>query len=173
MKRIMAMILAVWMLGAFVTGCKSEERIQNEIASVERYQYPINIDSEDWFDYTVQEKTNMLRIPQEILEDLSDLQLLFAIGDYPYFVSVYGFDEAHFSTFSSYCSAFEELLSRKSFLKSLETYGEAVAREYLADQTDILNFTRADMILSLVEVYTGSRPDVSDLLKAWAELDTN
>lgn len=159
------------MLCPFLTGCRSEETILEDLASVQRYQYPIDVTSEDWFAYSVVEKVEMLKIPQETLDGMSDLQLLYAAADYPYFVdvSIYGFDPDSFSIYGNHCSAFGELLSRKSFLKSLETYGEAIAREYLADPGNHLDVARADLILGMMEVYTGSRPDVSDALEGYAD----
>ena len=158
MKRTISVILSIFMLGAFLSGCAGESKIKEEIDSVERYQYPIDVTSEDWFEYTVAEKSNMLLIPQETLDDMTDLQLLFATADYPYFcdASIYGFNKDGFDTFSKYCSAFHELQSRKSFLKTLKTYGKPVAQLYL----NTLDIARADLILGMMEVYLGSRPNV-------------
>ena len=162
MKRTIAVILSILLLGTFLIGCASEKRIKKAIESVERYQYPIDVTSEDWFEYTVAEKSNMLLIPQETLDDMTDLQLLFATADYPYFcdASIYGFNKDGFDTFSKYCSAFHELQSRKSFLKTLKTYGKPVALLYLSDPNNTLDIARADLILGMMEVYLGSRPNV-------------
>ena len=106
--------------------------------------------------------TDMLRISQETLDDMTDLQLLFATADYPYFcdVSMYGFNQEGFDTFSAYCSAFDELQSRKSFLKTLKTYGKPVAQLYLSDPNNTLDIARADLILGMMEFYLGARPEV-------------
>ena len=162
MKRTIAAILALLILSTCFSGCAGEKRVKEVIASVERYQYPIDVTSEDWFEYTVAQKSDMLRISQETLDDMTDLQLLFATADYPYFcdVSMYGFNQEGFDTFSAYCSAFDELQSRKSFLKTLKTYGKPVAQLYLSDPNNTLDIARADLILGMMEFYLGARPEV-------------
>lgn len=164
MKRTIAAIVSFLLLGIFLTGCTSEKKVKEAINSVQRYQYPIDYTCEDWFDYTVLEKSEMLRIPQETLDGMSDLQLLFATADYPYFVDafIYGLDEDGFAVYAQYCSAFGELSSRKSFQKALKTYGKAVAQAYFSDKNDAQNISRADLILNILEVYTGTRPDMSE-----------
>lgn len=171
MKRFFAVILSLLVLGTCLAGCASEKRIREEIATVERYSYPIDISSVNWFDYTVSEKSEMLRIPQETLDEMSDLQLLFATADYPYFIdaTIYGYDEAGFAVYGKYCTAFGELLSRKSFQKSLKIYGEAVAQVYLSDQTGEHydhNLLKGDLILSIMKVYLGYRPDETEETKS-------
>lgn len=150
MKRTIAAVLSIFILAVCLSGCASEEEIHDAVDSVERYKYPIDVTSEDWFDYSVVEKSKMLMIPHETLNGMSDIQLLYATADYPYFidVSVYGFDKDGFATFAKYCSAFRELQSRKSFLKTLETYGRATAQEYL----NTMDIARADLILGMMEV---------------------
>lgn len=159
MKRIITVILSILMLSVFLTGFSSVTENKEVVGPVERYRYPIDITSEDWFEYSVIEKSDMLMIPQETLDDMSDLQLLYAIADYPYFCDAffYGLDKDGLAVFAKYCSAFNELLSRDSFLESLNTYGKAIAQEYLSDLSNTLNVAKADLILNLMAFYSDAR----------------
>ena len=132
--------------------------------SVERYRYVLNASSDDWFNYTVLEKNEMLQIPQEILSKLSDIQLLYAIADYPYFgdAYAYGIDKNGLDTFAKYCSAFREFLARESFLDSLNSYGIGIAEKYASDSCDPLNNLRAQLIMDLISFYNSSSESLRD-----------
>ena len=154
MKKIMSVVLALLLVSAFLTGATYNEKTQKPI----RYRYDINVSSADWFDYTVLEKSELLRIPQNILDGMSDLELLYAIADYPYFgdAFAYGIDKDGLDTFAEYCSAFNELRSRDSFIESLNRYGKAVIQEYESDSNDSFNKLRAELIGDLVAFYNAS-----------------
>lgn len=153
MKGITSFFMAIVLMSCFMTGKipKSERKTSN----VNHYHYPINTNSDDWFDYSVLEKSEMLKISQDCLDKMSDLQLLYAIADYPYFgdIYAYGFDKEGLEIFADYCSAFEELLSRASFLSSLNKYGLQIAQEYTSDTSDRLNSLRGDLIKDLLYYY--------------------
>ena len=152
MKKISFIIMAI-LLCFSMTGSDFKS---NRCLPLFRYSYPIDFDSEEWFDYTVLEKSSMLMIPQTILDSMSDIELLYAIADYPYFgdLYLYGFDENGLAAFAEYCSAFKELQSRQTFLKSLNAFGRRVAQYYASDEMVSFNDLRAGLILDLMDYFT-------------------
>ena len=95
----------------------------------EHYVYPIDVTSESWFDYTVLEKSEMLRIDDETLGKMTDEDLVYAIADYPYLVDYLAYGE-DVLRFSEYCSAMGELLSRETCADSLRKYSKQIIEEY-------------------------------------------
>lgn len=95
------------------------------------HRYQITPESNDWFDYTVQEKTEMLRIDDTELEKMSDQQLVRAIADYPYLVDIYAYDSIGegIEKLSENCDAFAELMSRNSGEKSMFKYGKQIVEK--------------------------------------------
>ncbi len=79
------------------------------------YQYPVTPKSEEWKDMTVQEKMQACRIPNEKMSSLSNLALVKAITDYPFFVDLYVYDSIEYAVkiFPNQCDAYKEILSRK------------------------------------------------------------
>ena len=154
------LLLICVVLSGFSYASGSRESVEG----VERYRYPIDVNSEDWFSYSVLEKSEMLRISQEVLDGMSDLQLIYAIADYPYFIDayIYGFDKDGLSVFAEYCSAFNEFISRDTFMESLASYGKAVAEVYASDQDNVLNFCRAYFVLDLMTFYDLSHEPMRD-----------
>lgn len=51
--------------------------------------YPITVESDDWFDYSVEEKSEMLKLDSETTKEMTDEQLVRAIADYPYLIDIY------------------------------------------------------------------------------------
>ena len=49
----------------------------------DEYEYPITVESDDWFSYSVSQKVEMLRIAESTLQNMSDEELVKA---YPYLV---------------------------------------------------------------------------------------
>lgn len=101
----------------------------------DRYVYPITPDSEDWAYMSVLSKVEMLKIPQNVLDAMSDEQLIQAIADYPYLVDIYVYGSSAaegIETASGYFSALKELLSRDSAKESLLSGGVELACAYLA-----------------------------------------
>jgi hypothetical protein len=153
MKNIISIIVALFLTSCLLTSAVPKSEIKTNANT--HYQYKISLASDDWFSYSVLEKSEMLRISKEELEKMSDLQLLYAIADYPYFgdVYAYGFDEEGLARFEKYCSAYAELHSRDSFLDSLNRYGPRVAQEYASRNQDDLDNLRAQLLLDLVSFY--------------------
>lgn len=124
MTMVMILLLLVIPLAASAMDVEQAE----ELTPIESYTYPITSDSPDWFNYTVLEKVEMLRIPEETLARMTDEALIQAIVDYPYFgdLGLYGPVENAVQTCRKYFSALDELMSRSTVQDSLRTYGMQV-----------------------------------------------
>ncbi|MBQ6292633.1 MAG: hypothetical protein IJK77_01995 [Lachnospiraceae bacterium] len=94
--------------------------------SESRYVYPITIESDNWFDYSVLEKVQMLWIDDQILKTMSNKQLVEAIADYPYLIDIYFFDSIKegLEVLADECCAYRELIQRPDYQRSLEVYGD-------------------------------------------------
>lgn len=146
MKKLVCMLLVLifTVLVISVPGAAAEPAEDASVVPVTHYEYPITPDSPDWFNYTVLEKVEMLRIPDEILDRMTDEALIDAILAYPFLCDLhaYGFgtiDEG-IETSRSYFSALDELLSRDTAATSLKTYGlasvESIASEITNEVSD-------------------------------------
>ena len=126
MNRFFCILLLMALSGLLLTGAKANPRDAEKSG---HYVYPIDVTSDNWFDYTVLEKSEMLRIDDEILERMLDEDLVYAIADYPYLVDYLAYGE-DVLLFSKYCSAMEELLSRETCAESLNRYSKQIIEEY-------------------------------------------
>ena len=112
--------------GLLLTGAKVDP---GDTEKSGHYAYPIDVTSGKWFDYTVLEKSEMLRIDDETLGKMTDEDLVYAIADYPYLVDYLAYGE-DIRRFSEYCSAMGELLSRETCADSLKKYSRQIVEEY-------------------------------------------
>lgn len=99
------------------------------------HTYPISRESIYWDDYTVEEKVEMLRIPSDKLERMTDEALVNAIAEYPYLIDIYLYGSSvadGIEVSRSYFSALDELLSRNTASESLTKYGLTIANNYYA-----------------------------------------
>ena len=147
MKKLVCMhlVLIFTVLVVSVPGAAAEPAEDASVVPVTHYEYPITTDSPDWFNYTVLEKVEMLRIPDEILERMTDEALVTAIAEYPYLVDlgVYGSIDESVPICCEYFSALNELLSRDTAQQAMSTYGlqvvENAAQLASADNDDLDN----------------------------------
>ena len=155
MKRVLLLLVILFSFNSFYSGATSNKDI---IFFEKHYNYPITQESADWFEYTILEKAQLLKIPKETLGKMSDVQLMYAIADYPLFgdIYAYGIDGDGLDTFASFCSAFEELRSRDTFLTTLKNEGLRIAQEYEADSSGYFNSLRSHVLEDLVKYYTSS-----------------
>lgn len=95
------------------------------------YKYPITVESDDWFDHTVLEKTEMLRIDNDKLKKMSSEELVRAVGDFPYLVDIYVYDslDTGIEMLKKNCDAFSELMLRKDGKAAMEKYGSKIIKE--------------------------------------------
>ena len=141
MRRCFCVLLALVMfLSVGLTGISSSAVEIDADQDVSVYSYPISADSEEWFEYSVREKVEMLRIPEFVLNSMTDEMLIQAIADYPYLVDIYLYGESvadGIDVARTYFSALDELLSRDTAAEALSTYGLNVAATHIASyQTD-------------------------------------
>lgn len=147
MKKLVCMLLVFifTVLVVSVPGAAAEPAEDASVVPVTHYEYPITPDSPDWFNYTVLEKVEMLRIPDGILERMTDEALVTAIAEYPYLVDlgVYGSIDESVPICCEYFSALNELLSRDTAQQAMSTYGlqvvENAAQLASADNDDFEN----------------------------------
>ena len=138
MFAVLAFVLIVLPLNSSAVDAESEI----VAPPIESYTYPITLDSPEWFSYTVLEKVEMLRIPEETLSRMTDEALVQAIVEYPYLVDLglYGTIEDGVSVCRGYFSALDELLKRESGRNALAVSGfravESAAGKASADKED-------------------------------------
>lgn len=124
---------------------------------ITHYEYPITPDSEDWSNYGVHGKVEMLRIPEETLHRMTDEALVKAIAEYPYLCDlyVYGFGmEDGIQVTRSYFSALDELLKRDTAQESLKNYGLQIAKAAAAQSADPANNNERFVAYTMAELIT-------------------
>ena len=87
--------------------------------------YPVTPIDEMWQSlFTTTERVDACRIPDEILDKMTTLQLLLAAIDYPMSGTLYMYSdmETGFEVLTEYCGALEELLSRADCMKTVKEY---------------------------------------------------
>ena len=152
-KVIIMLFLCVFALPSNYTDVEADEMVEDF------YIYPLTVDSENWFDYTVKEKSEMLKIDETILSNMSDRQLVYAIADYPYLCDIYlygvsisdGIDQV-----KQYCSALGELSKRTSFHESLEKYGTEIINRCIEETSDWKRFNCLEAMNDLIEFSKGN-----------------
>ncbi len=104
-----------------------------ESLKIDSYAYAITSDSNYWLDYTVQERVDMLRIPEDDLAEMTDEELVQAIASYPYLVDIYLYGDSvedGIEVARNYFSALDELLNRTTASTALVDYGIDLANRY-------------------------------------------
>ena len=131
-KRLLIITLVSGLL-LCLPACKASGQEEASSGAVTHYSYPITPESEDWFDYSVLAKVEMLRIPEETLKNMTDEALVAAIAEYPYLLDIglYGnCYEDGIEVCRTYFSALDELLNRDTAQEALKTYGVRIVEEY-------------------------------------------
>lgn len=108
----------------FLTGPAVAANIDTSLEDlrIEHYEYPINVDSADWFNYSVIEKVNMLIIPDHILARMTNAALVTAIQEYPYVGDIYIYGDSigeAIEIMRPFFSALDEIISRNISSQSL------------------------------------------------------
>lgn len=121
------------------------------------FEYKITTESDDWFNYTVKQKVEMLRIDEETLENMTDEQVVRAVIDYPYILDiyVYGDLETGLRTVSKYCDALRELQTRENWKEVFCEYATIFANEY-RENPEILTPGRYIVLAELIYYYSGN-----------------
>lgn len=119
-------LLVVAMVFALAYSCKIS------VVAVETGDvYSSTIESEEWFEHSVLEKSEMLRIDARRIEKMTDEQLVRAIADYPYLVDIYIGDTMSegLEQFKGTCDAYNELMKREGGAESFVKYSQNVISE--------------------------------------------
>ncbi len=97
------------------------------------YVYPAVTASEEWDNYSEDEKVRACRIKQTVLDELSDDALVRAVAEYPLLDELYEYDDPEYVVefFPDDCSAYYEILKRDDpahillkGISKLPSYGE-------------------------------------------------
>lgn len=81
----------------------------------ETHYYPINPESDEWFDYGLEEMFDILNPPEDLLHSFSTEELAKLMMDYPYLwvLTSYEYDKMDiFWTYIENCAIYNELMSR-------------------------------------------------------------
>lgn len=102
------------------------EWVAKKVVEGDTYEYPNPESYENWAELSIEELRELCRVPEDILKNMSDEQLIQAILDYPFVPDVFAFStmEAGIKALEETCDAYAELLGRESGLESLLKYIE-------------------------------------------------
>ncbi len=130
-KTFWIMLMAVCMLLVALVGkmdIKAEDMEEGESSETvytgalgETYEYGITPADSEWSELgTVEEKVEACRISEDLLEAMTDEQLLQAILDFPFIIDVYAYSsiEMGVESIEDICDAYAELLKRDTALDS-------------------------------------------------------
>ena len=113
----------------------SSDRTVTDVQETEQFVYPINATSSQWDFLSIKEKVDMLRIPDETLECMSNKELIEAIAEYPFLIDIYVYGNTineGIQVTRKYFSALDELLSRDGSYVALIEYALPIAEQCLA-----------------------------------------
>ncbi len=136
-------------------GSEIKEDLSPEEKRFDRYVYPITVDSEDWFNYTVQEKVEMLRIDETVLKNMNERELVWAIADYPYLGNLGAYNN-NMDLLAEECDALRELQSRDTYKAALNAYGEEVITELKKEPVTVQSWMVMTTMKTMVEIVTGT-----------------
>ena len=89
MKKMFFVVFAFFIISYYsVPSNAYEENLDKSENPFPEYKYSITPDSDDWNDYSVKEKVEMLRIPDEELSSMTNDELISAIYNYPYLIDI-------------------------------------------------------------------------------------
>lgn len=93
--------------------------------------YPLTIQSDDWFEYSVPQKNEILSLDAKELNQMTDEQLVRAIADYPYLVDIYVCDDLSdgLEQFEETCDAFGQLMKRENGVENFIKYSQNIISE--------------------------------------------
>ena len=135
-------------------GPEIKEDLSPEEKRFDRYVYPITVDSEDWFNYTVQEKVEMLRIDEAVLKNMNERELVWAIADYPYLGNLGAYNN-NMDLLAEECDALRELQSRDTYKAALNAYGEEVITELKKEPVTVQSWMVMTTMKEMVETVYG------------------
>ncbi len=126
---VTAIVVSVVLAVCFLTNPISD--MNNEYSWEDIVQgesiYPIQPGTEEWKELgTVQNKKDACRIPDDVLKELTDGELIRAVLDYPFLVEIFLVQDYSIGARNVYndCDALQELLSRRTGGKALSAFME-------------------------------------------------
>lgn len=166
-KQFFSVLVLLFVITSFpVTVCASNVDSSLNEQIIDHFDYPITINSPNWFDYSVLEKVEMLKIPKSVLHKMSDDALLRAVAEYPYLCDIYLYGDSvdnGIDVSSSYFSALKELQSRdttsttllNNAINIINEYSSGAQNTYETNSTHntFVTYALADIINSLNNSY--------------------
>lgn len=162
-KRIFCLLLSLLLVMGSVFTLETEyrgdvDKEENRIAQVElteeeiiqvetvSFEYPITPDDPEWKELgSVRNKIEACRIPTEILDKMTDEQLIQAILDFPFLIDLFlvNSKEDGVKSLERTCDAYRELLSRSSakdaLLNKVEQQASVCSTEISVEEEFINN----------------------------------
>lgn len=157
MKKIFFSVLFITLF--FVISISSVSA--NEISS---FHYSVSTSDEEWKSFTAKsDMIEALRIPQEVLETLTTLELVELVFDFPMIIDLHLYNSINdaLKSFELECDAYRELLNRPEALKVLENYSvkfdsnsfEKVTSDILLDSEIVITSELEVMTLLVYPIY--------------------
>lgn len=145
MRYLRIFVIILLLITSVLFPLASATEVASENSPITHYTYPLNVNSPDWFSYTVLEKVEMLKIPDSILKRMTDDALVQAVADFPYVGDIYAYGDSisdGIDHVASYCSALSELLSRKSYFEALEHYRTKIVNPAISTASNSEGYDR-------------------------------
>lgn len=126
-----------------------------------KYVFPIHPGDKIWKETRYPERVKMLSIPDNIIKNLSDVQLIGACIEYPFYINLFAFNslDEGFQNLSTIFNGYEELLSRSSsgttlmdFYSNMSTTGFSGRYSVYNNTFNPLKFYLLEYILSRDEI---------------------
>lgn len=124
------------------------------------YKYPVYPGDAQWAEYDARELTQMLQLPEELLNELTTEELVKVVVDYPYLSDMFYYNSfrAGFNAVSSSFNGLQELLRRRDAGTCLVEYYKNIDFAQKADSKDaasvvrFANYDAVEVILAQDEV---------------------
>lgn len=113
---ILATVFGMVILSFGLTARGAEIEEENDVDFFEVYKYEVTPDDAEWEQLeSVEDKISACRIPENVLANMTEEQLLQAVWDFPFVYDVFSYSstEEGVKNLENICDAYEELISRK------------------------------------------------------------
>lgn len=155
-------ILAVVVItaGIAVHNDQEERELRERYPRTEPYVYPYNPDMEEWSQYNIKEMTDLLEIPDGIVEEMPVDTLIDTVLTYPYISVIASFTkpltpEPHregVKWIEDHNKAMVELFTRPDALKALQKRLKAYENGQIQDGREELNMYFLEIMITHIEV---------------------
>lgn len=149
---ILATVFGMVILSFGLTARGAEIEEENDVDFFEVYKYEVTPDDAEWEQLeSVEDKISACRIPENVLANMTEEQLLQAVWDFPFVYDVFSYSstEEGVKNLENICDAYEELISRKNAKEIMldEVIKRSNMRKALNTEEEIKNEILAAIIL--------------------------